>query len=320
MKICSVCWRNLLRLSANFWNLSSSIVSWQKSHWSLPKDIEDPNWAFSIRLENGLIVVQSPPSNHSLNTNTFAGTKKKPSAGTVVAGQEKVSTFTTDSKPKKAQTTILTKTVKKTKGQTQGRPFKKQPSEHYIPSGVTDQESNTIREITIDTVPYDFKNTDINSPYLNGLLAYLLRGRNLQRSSSVKFEPACEPQDTYVNYVYEYDIQNQVLNASLRDPNSAVIQRLQSNIADWAAEEIYKRHLASYTIDDVRLIKIVDVSKQYDNRAILRFYVSINVNKKYIPVIRRVLELVFDKLQTECFATSNKKIDWGNMVLIPVTK
>jgi hypothetical protein len=238
----------------------------------------------------------------------------------VVVGQKKVSTVITDGKTKKEQKTNSIKTVKKTKGQTQGPPVKKQPSEHHIPFGITDQESNTIPDITIDTVPYDFKNIDINSPYLTGLQAYLLQGRNMQRSSSVKFEPACEPQDTYVNYVYEYDIHNQVLNASLQDPNSAVIQRLQSNIANWAAEEIYKRHLASYIIDDVRLIKIIDVSKQYDNRATLRFYASINVNKKYIPVIRRVLKLVFDKLQTECFATSNKKIDWGNMVLIPISK
>jgi hypothetical protein len=263
-------------------------------------------------------VTVAPVADNKTDKTVTQGTKKKPSAGTVVAGQEKVSTVTTDSKPKKAQTNIPTKTVKKTKGQTQGRPVKKQPSEHYIPSGFTDQESNTIRDITIDTVPYDFKNTDINSPYLNGLLAYLLRGRNLQRSSSVKLEPACEPQDTYVNYVYEYDIHNQVLNASLQDPNSAVVQRLQSNIADWAAEEIYKRNLVSYVTDNVQLTKIIDVSKQYDNRATLRFYVSINVSKNLIPVIRRVLALVFEKLQNECFATSNQKIDWGNMVLIPI--
>jgi hypothetical protein len=264
-------------------------------------------------------VIQLLLSNPSSNTNIFAGTTKKPSAGTVAVGQKKVSTAITG-KTKKEQKTIPIKTIKKTIGQTQGRPVKKQPSEHDIPFGVTDQESNTIRDITIDKMPYDFKNTDINSPYFTSLLAYLLRGRSVQRSSSIKFAPACEPQDTYVNYVYEYDIHNQVLNDSLRDPNSAVVQRLQSNIADWAAEEIYKRHLVSYVIDDVRLTKIVDVSKQYDNQATLRFYASINVNKEYISVIQRVLELVFDRLQTECFAKSNKKIDWGNMVLIPILK
>jgi len=247
-------------------------------------------------------VVQSSPSNPSSNTNILAGTNKKPS----------------DGKTKNQQKTIPINTGKKPKGQTQGQNFKKQPSNYLIPFDITDQESNTIRDITIDTLPYDFKNTDIDPTYLTGLLAYLLRGGNVQQSSSVEVAPACGPQDTYVNYVYEYDIHNQVLNASLQDPNSAVVQRLQSNIADWAAEEIYKRNLVSYITDDVRLTKIIDVSKQYDNRATLRFYVSINVSKNLIPVIRRVLALVFEKLQNEFFATSNQKIDWGNMVLIPI--
>jgi len=265
-------------------------------------------------------VVQSPPSNPLSNTNTFAGTTKKPSASTAVVGQQKASPVTPHGKTKNEPETIPIKPVKKTKGQTPERHVKKQPSEHHIPFGVTDQESNTIRDITIDEISYNFKDTDINSPYLTGLLASLLQGSNLQPSSSFKVGPPCEPQDTYVNYVYEYDIHNQVLNASLRDPHSAVIQRLLSNIADWTAEEIYKRNLVSSIIDDVRLTKIIDVSKQYDNRATLRFYASISVDKKYIPVIRRVLELVFQKLQNESFTTSNKKIDWGNMVLIPISK
>jgi len=72
--------------------------------------------------------------------------------------------------------------------------------------------------------------------------------------------------------------------------------------------------------DDARLTKIIDVSKQYNNRATLRFYISINVSKSSIPAIRRVLETVGKKLQNERFATSNKKIDWGSMVLIPIQK
>ncbi len=116
----------------------------------------DPNWAFSIRFEDGLIVIQSLPSNPSSNTNTFAGMTKKPSADTMVVGQKKVSTVITDGKTKKEQKTIPIKTVKKTKGQTQGRPVKKQPSEHHIPFSVTDQESNTIRDITIDEISYNF--------------------------------------------------------------------------------------------------------------------------------------------------------------------
>ena len=163
-------------------------------------------------------------------------------------------------------------------------------------------------------MPYEYKNLD--SRDVSGLLAYLLRGRASGKSRG----SACAPQDIYVNYVYEHDIQNQVFNSSFQDPNSPVIQRLQTSIAEWTAEEIYKRNLVSYVTDDARLIKIVDVSKQYDNRATLRFYVSINVSKNLIPVLRRVLVAVFERLQQERFGSSNKKIDWGNMVLIPINK
>ena len=187
--------------------------------------------------------------------------------------------------------------------------------------GVTDRESNTVRDITIDNMPYEFKNLDSHS--LTGLLAYLLRAgrRNRHSSSSGRSNgPSCAPEDVVISYVFEYDIQNQMFNSSFQDPKSAVIQNLQSTIADWAAEEIYKRNLVSYVTDDVRLIKIIDVSKQYNGRATLRFYVSINVSKNLIPVIRRILAGVFEKLQHERFATSNEKIDWGNMVLIPISK
>jgi hypothetical protein len=187
--------------------------------------------------------------------------------------------------------------------------------------GVTDQESNAVRDITIDSIPSEYTDTNIDVSALNGLLAYLLYGRGVPRvSSSQSQSSGCTPQDTYVNYVYEYDIQNQVFNSSFQDPNSVVVQRLQSDIADWTAEEIYKRNLASYVTDDARLTKIIDVSKQYNNRATLRLYISINVNKNLIPVIRRVLETVGNKLQNERFATSNKNIDWGDMVLIPIEK
>jgi hypothetical protein len=156
---------------------------------------------------------------------------------------------------------------------------------------------------------------------LDGLLAYLLHGLNIPQVSSGKSQSSgCTPQDTYVNYVYEYDIQNQVFNSSFQDPNSIVIQRLQSNIADWTAEEIYKRNLVSYVTDDARLTKIIDVSNQYNNQATLRFYISINVSKNLIPVMRRIFETVGQKLQNQCFSTSNKKVDWGNMVLIPIQK
>jgi hypothetical protein len=218
------------------------------------------------------------------------------------------------------------KSLVRTNGQTSGRQVIKLPStgESVFLGGsydVTDQESNVVRDITIDTIPYEYKNLNIGSSSLKVLLAYLLRGRGIpQVSSSVKSQSSgCVPQDTYVNYNYEYDIQDQVFNSSFQDPNSVVVQRLQSDIADWTAEEIYKRNLASYVTDDTRLIKIIDVSKQYNNRATLRFYISINVSKNLIPVIRRVLETIGEKLQNEHFSTSNKKLDWGNMVLIPIT-
>ena len=214
----------------------------------------------------------------------------------------------------------------RTSGQSRGRNVIKLPrTGHSIflgrTYGVTNQETNAVRDITIDTIPYEYKSTDIDDSSINSLLAALLYGRRSQQVSSGKSQSSgCAPQDTYVNYIYECDIHNQVMNSSFQDPNSAVIQRLQSDIADWTAEEIYKRNLVSYVTDDARLTKIIDVSQQYSNRATLRFYISINVSKNLIPVIRRVLESVGEKLQNERFSTSNKKVDWGNMVLIPIQK
>jgi hypothetical protein len=258
------------------------------------------------------------PSNASSKTNTVAGgSTKKPSVKAIVA----------NGKGKQQKSKITIKKVIKTSGQSQGKKIIKLPSSGRMVvlgrrHGVTDRESNTVRDITIDTMPYEFQDTNVDSSYYTGLLASLLRGRSFQQPSSVKKvqSSGCAPQDIYVNYVYEYDIQNQVFNSSFQDPNSAVVQRLQSDIGDWTAEEIYKRNLVSYVTDEARLTKIVDVSNQYNNRATLRFYISINVSKNLIPVIRRVLESVCGKLQQERFSTSNKKINWGNMVLIPITK
>ena len=266
-----------------------------------------------LRFEDGLYLVQSVPRDASLSTTTVAGaTVKKPSG-------KKTQAIVADHRGKGHSKQIIIKTITKTRGQSQGKHVVKLPStgRNVVlgrQRGVTHQESNRIRDITIDNMQDGYKGID--SRYLTGLLAYLLRGR-----SSVKSQgSACAPEDIYVNYVYENDIQNQVFNSSFQDPNSAVVQGLQTNIAEWAAEEIYKRNLVSYVTDDARLIKIVDVSKQYNNRATLRFYVSINVSKNLIPVIRRVLASVFEKLQKERFGSSNKKIDWGNMVLIPINK
>lgn len=229
-------------------------------------------------------------------------------------------------KQQRYSSNIFIKHTKRLRGQSQGKSVIKLPNTGrmvLLGQGydVSDRESNNVRDITIDTLPYEYKN--LNSHALSGLLAYLLRGsRTVQRtsSSSESDGPACAPEDVFVNYVYECDIRNQVFNSSFHDPNSIVIQNLQSCIADWTAEEIYKRNLVLYVTDDACLIKIIDVSKQYDGRATLRFYISINVSKNLIPVIRRVLAGVCDKLQNERFATSNQKIDWGNMLLIPIQK
>ena len=189
------------------------------------------------------------------------------------------------------------------------------------PYGVSNRESNTIRDISIDTIHDQYKNININKKKLNGLLAYLLYGLSVRKVSSGRpGKSACPPQDTYVNYIYEYDIQNQVFNSSFQDANSAVIQNLQQTIAEWTAEEVYKRNLVAYVTDEARLTKVMDVSKQNDNRATIRFYISINVSKNSIPVIRRALENVGKRLQNERFSTANKTFDWGKMVLIPITK
>jgi hypothetical protein len=254
----------------------------------------------------------------------LAGSPTKDQSGTTGApGKDNGSTV---NKVTSRKSKLTIKSLVKTGGQANGKKVIKSPrngkavffGESY---GVTDQESNAVRDITIDNIPSEYKDTNIDASALTGLLASLLYGHGSSRSSFQKSQGSgCAPQDTYVNYVYEYDIQNQVFNSSFQDPNSAVVQNLQSDIAGWAAEEIYKRNLVSYVTDDARLTKIVDVSKQYNNRATLRLYISINVSKNLIPVIRRVLETVGDKLQNQRFSTSNKKIDWGNMVLIPIQK
>ncbi|CAF3618125.1 unnamed protein product, partial [Rotaria sp. Silwood2] len=79
-------------------------------------------------------------------------------------------------------------------------------------------------------MPQDYLNTDVDSRYL-GLLYYLLRSRSLRQPPLPKKPEAsaCAPQDVYVNYVYEHDIHNQVFNSSFQDPNSVVIQSLQSD-------------------------------------------------------------------------------------------
>jgi hypothetical protein len=264
--------------------------------------------------EDGLYVVQSIPRGAKVETTTVAGvTTTKPMAMTTDAAGNRKKLNRKNSKK-----------IFKNRARSHGNQM--EAVTQFIESGfsgrrqgVTNRESNTVRDITIDTLPYEYQNLD--SREMTGLLAYLLRGRGHHQFSGRRSQTAaCAPQDVFVNYIYEYDIQNQVFNSSFADANSKVIQQLQADIADSVAEEVYKRNLAPYVTDAARLVKIIDVSKQYNNRAVLRFYVSINVSKSLIPVIRRILEIVFGNLQKRRFATSNHQIDWGKMVLIPIDK
>ncbi|CAF2090491.1 unnamed protein product, partial [Rotaria magnacalcarata] len=186
---------------------------------------------------------------------------------------------------------------------------------------VTGEESNRIRDLTINSISMYDRTRNVDSRY-SRLLHNLRRGRQFEQPSISKksYTQNCAPQDIYVSYVYEYDMHNQVFNSSFQDPNSILIKGLQSDIARYTAEELYKRNLVPYVTDEAHLTKIMDVSKQYNDQAALRFYISIDVSRSLIPVIRHVLHTVFTKLKNERFATSNKKIDWGEMVLIPITK
>lgn len=215
------------------------------------------------------------------------------------------------------------KSLTKPEGQSRNRKVVKLPKVGKSislgrPSDVSSGESNAIRDITIDNIYDEYKNVNIDKKKFNGLLALLHShgfGKRGRGGNS-----ACPPQDVYVNYIFEYDIQNQVFNSSFQDAKSAVVQGLQQLIAEWTAEEICKRNLLAYVTDEARLTKIVDVSQENNNRATLRFYISINVSKNLIPVLRRILESVCKRLQNERFQTPNEKVDWGKMVLIPIEK
>lgn len=178
-------------------------------------------------------------------------------------------------------------------------------------------------DLTVESRPYQYKSLDVQTNY-GGLLAYLLRRRLIQSSSASSSSKAqssiCGPADIYVTYVYEYDIHNQAFNSSLQDPESVVVQRLQSNIADWTSEELYKRNLISYILDKASITQILDVSKQYNNQATIRIYATINLRKNFIPTMRNVFEIVFEKLQQQTFSTSNQNLNGGNMVIIPIRK
>jgi len=103
--------------------------------------------------------------------------------------------------------------------------------------------------------------------------------------------------------------------------NSLVVQNLRTNIVDWTSEELYQRNLVSYISSKATLIRIIDVSHQYNNRPTIRFYVSIDIPKSFIPVVRNVFEVVFEKLQQQTFSSSSStNFNRSNMIVISQKK
>jgi len=104
--------------------------------------------------------------------------------------------------------------------------------------------------------------------------------------------------------------------------NSLVVQNLRTNIVDWTSEELYQRNLVSYISSKATLIRIIDVSHQYNNRPTIRFYVSIDIPKSFIPVVRNVFEIVFEKLQQQAFSSSSSSTNFNrsNMIVISQKK
>ena len=170
-------------------------------------------------------------------------------------------------------------------------------------------------KIVIGRRPHRFRQFNVQK-YYAALLVHLLRKRWIEFSSKVS-SPICGATDIYVEYIYEYDIHNQAFNSSFQDLNSAVVQHLQSIIADQTSAELYKRNLLSSIPDQVRIRKIRDVSKEYQNHPTIRLYISVNLLKNFIPTIHHIFQLIFEKLQQENFSTSTDKNFSTNLLLIP---
>lgn len=120
-----------------------------------------------------------------------------------------------------------------------------------------------------------------------------------------------------MEYIYEYDIHNQAFNSSFQNLNSAVVQHLESIIADQTSKELYKENLLSSIPDRVRIRKIIDVSHVYQNDPTIRLYISINLFKSFIPTIHHLFQRIFENLQQETFPPSNNEHFSSNLVLIP---
>lgn len=194
-------------------------------------------------------------------------------------------------------------------------------SSNQIQLGNTiNDESNDMSDTNIETDHYSYKNSDIDIENIINPIISLLRRRinRRQNARALQSRAGCSSHDILVEYIYEHDVHNQIFNSSLQKMASTTVQRLQSEIIDWTVEEIYKRNLAADVIDHVRLVRMVDVSKEYNNNPTVRYYVSLVVRKTLIPVIRRILALVFEKLQRKYFLLRSNKINGSNMVTISI--
>ncbi|CAF4420804.1 unnamed protein product [Rotaria socialis] len=198
--------------------------------------------------------------------------------------------------------------------------------EEILFADVSNYESNIEHNINIESEfdesdEYDNTDkTDIDSQELFGVLTQLLTRSTHDKVLPVarEAETGCPPGEMFVEYIYEHDIYNQVFNSALQYRSSPVLLSLQSDINDWIVEEIYKHNLAADVNDPVRILRIVDISKEYNNNPAVRYYVSLVIRKTQIPIIRRVFALIFDKLQRQYFSTPNSEVDWSSMVSIPI--
>ena len=177
------------------------------------------------------------------------------------------------------------------------------------------QEGIPAKGLIIDAVIFDEKKANKDKLRWKSLFPNALE-RQLNQRSSEESSDICTARGICVDYTYEHDIYDQVFNSSLEDPKSAVMRHLQALIADWTMEEIHKRNLPLDIIGEVPIPRIVDISKQYEDRPTVRYYVSMIAHTPQIPIVRHILTLVFKKLQKECCAKASEQPDWSNIIVI----
>ncbi|CAF1280157.1 unnamed protein product, partial [Didymodactylos carnosus] len=162
---------------------------------------------------------------------------------------------------------------------------------------------------------------EIDIESVSAVLEFLHSLDDVSKSSSqTDNSDDCQTIDVSVKYVYQYDIQNQMMNSSMKDSQSDVIQNIQRFIVQEFAEECYRRNIVQYLLDDVRLLGLQDASKFYQHRATVRIYVSINCPKRLIPLIQRIFEAVLQKLEQRYFSSksNNIKDDRSDVTLIAI--